>query len=288
MPANSDHGYLAKTESVVVGGAGTTDGYKPSADNCPSTVSIHISSEVEIPLCWPTREDCYYTCNITGKEYKVIGTDIPPSREYGEPIPFTGRECCSFQYAFQNTWPIRCKLHQKEKALWVRKNIWIKKFERHFDRAIHKHIKMITLTCDLHGDRSPEEYRAILRKEFYKMRQTKTWRKYIDGGIWFYEYTTKTFNQKNIDGDETEDNTIILNPHLHILALGKFFPQEELSNLTDAYKLGKIVDIRSDINKTLDESLAYLTHYLKKERYQVNGRNRNCFGIMMNKTDEVL
>lgn len=248
-----------------------------TADEIPSTVSTHISSEVELMLCWPQRED-----------WLVLDEDIP----YGEPIPFTGRDCCDFGSNNQEgyttkIWPTRCKKHDKAKALWRRKNTWIKKFEKHFDKAIHKHIKMITLTTHLHGDRSPEEYRAILREEFYKMRQTKTWKKHIHGGIWFFEYTTKEFHQMNWEnsdlGNNTTESSVILNPHLHILVLGKYFPQDELSKLSNAYKLGKIVDIRADKDKSLSESLAYLTHYLKKERYQVNGRNRNCFGIMMNK-----
>lgn len=206
-----------------------------------------------------------------------------------EPIFFVWScEACEYpidQVSEDIRFPIRCSSCNKKFMLWKRTRTWCKKFESWFDQGIHKYVKLLTLTVDLHeilpgiGEQfvlSREELikraRTKLTSSFKKMRRTTSWKNHVDGGLWFFEWTE----------DEKESGDIVwtnFNPHLHVILLSKYFPQQEIVDLATNYGLGEIVDIRADKTKTAEDSLAYISHYSKKQ-YQEHGRNRNAFGCL--------
>lgn len=169
-------------------------------------------------------------------------------------------------------WPERCTECKMLKRLSDRIKVWQKKFKQRFNPNKHKYIKLLTITLDMDNKRFSDDKEAYisqcrekLRYGFWQMRRTQTWKNCIDGGLWFFEYTT--------DGIST-------NCHMHAILLGKYLPQKKIVELTTHYNLGKVVWINADPKKTLDHSLGYIGHYAKKQ-YQMNGRNRNGFGSML-------
>ncbi len=184
----------------------------------------------------------------------------------------------------ETVYPKRCIDCCKQYNLWRRCRTWRKKFKQWFCPEIHVFVKFLTLTVELHeilpGDGNQftiskkeliDRARTKLTSAFKKMRRTATWKKYVDGGLWFFEWTEHEESDEIIWTD--------FNPHLHVILLSKYFPQKEIKKLSEHYGLGRIVDIQADKTKTFDDSLAYITHYAKKQ-YQCEGRNRNAFGYL--------
>jgi hypothetical protein len=132
--------------------------------------------------------------------------------------------------------------------------------------------------------------REILKSRFKLMRKrSKFWKKYVDGGQWFYECPI--------------DENGIANPHLHVLLVGsKKIPIEELSEEFSKYKLGEVSYFSSPRNKNgviqkmtywrnrklvlnksaVARSLNYVSNYMKKDE-QANGKNNSWFGSLYNK-----
>ena len=132
--------------------------------------------------------------------------------------------------------------------------------------------------------------REILKSRFKHMRKrSKFWKKYVDGGQWFYECPI--------------DENGIANPHLHVLLVGsKKIPIEELSEEFSKYKLGEVSYFSSPRNKkgviqkmtywrnsklvinksAVSRSLNYVSNYMKKDE-QADGKNNSWFGSLYNK-----
>lgn len=132
--------------------------------------------------------------------------------------------------------------------------------------------------------------REILKSRFKLMRKrSKFWKKYVDGGQWFYECPI--------------DENGIANPHLHVLLVGsKKIPIEELSEEFSKYKLGEVSYFSSPRNKNgviqkmtywrnrklvvnksaVSRSLNYVSNYMKKDE-QADGKNNSWFGSLYNK-----
>lgn len=206
-----------------------------------------------------TNEPIFFVFSCRSCEYKFIGDEDAPR------------------------WPIRCSDCNKQFMLWKRTRTWTKKFQDWFDKDLHKYVKLMTLTVELHEiipgiDIEKDEAVLISRARkkltaaFKKMRRTAAWKKYVDGGLWFFEWTEESHQEGDIIWTK-------YNPHLHVILLSKYFPQKEIKQLATHYDLGEIVDIRADKTKTVDDSLAYIAHYSKKQ-YQSEGRNRNAFGCL--------
>lgn len=186
-------------------------------------------------------------------------------------------------------YPIRCSSCNKQFMSWKRTRTWASKFKDWFDQDVHKYVKLLTLTVDdfrIVEEITPElisAARSKLTSSFKKMRRTAAWKKYVDGGLWFFEWTEETIvsgEQMNLKNEvHRTDEIKSFNPHLHVILLSKYFPQGEIKTMSQHYGLGEIVDIRADKEKTAEDSLAYISHYSKKQ-YQEEGRNRNAFGCL--------
>ncbi len=132
--------------------------------------------------------------------------------------------------------------------------------------------------------------RNILKNRFKIMRKrSKFWKKYVDGGQWFFECPI------NENG--------IANPHLHVLLVGsKKIPVQELSEEFSKYKLGEVTYFSSPKNKkgviqkmtywrnrklvvnksAVSRCLNYVSAYMKKDE-QADGKNNSWFGSLYNK-----
>lgn len=134
------------------------------------------------------------------------------------------------------------------------------------------------------------QLRNILKNRFKIMRKrSKFWKKYVDGGQWFFECPI--------------DENGIANPHLHVLLVGsKKIPVEELSEEFSKYKLGEVTYFSSPKNKkgviqkmtywrnrklvvnksAVSRCLNYVSAYMKKDE-QADGKNNSWFGSLYNK-----
>lgn len=149
--------------------------------------------------------------------------------------------------------------------------------------------------------------RAHLISGFNNLRKSVFWKKHVDGGAWFYEYTTDASDQyvtiDCLDGPSdigTKPETITwtigdhttVHPHLHCLILSpKKIPMpllnQELRNrgLGDAWvtvpkdKNGNIIE---DDKMSINRALGYALKYLDKN-IQIDGRNRGTFGSLYRK-----
>ncbi len=173
-------------------------------------------------------------------------------------------------------WPARCSDCSRSKKTSDLVKKLTKRFRKVFCPKRHGIVKLLTLTLDSgpmrftdRRDEYIDNSRQKLIKGFWEMRRTSTWKKHVDGGLWFFEWTYGA----------TE--VVSVNCHLHSIILGKYFPQDLIVELATHYGLGKIVDIKADSKKSLEQSLAYIGHYAKKQLHN-GGRNRNAFGIMLN------
>ena len=206
-----------------------------------------------------------------------INTEISFWHSQGKNIPEREKWRLDMELIPLKAWPSRCRDCSRSKKTSDLIKTKVKKFKEVYSPRRHGMVKFLTLTLDSgpmrFTDRRQEyidKSRQQLIKGFWEMRRTPTWKKYVDGGLWFFEWTY---------GD-TE--VISVNCHMHSIILGKYFPQDIIVELATHYGLGKIVDIRADANKTLEESCAYIGHYAKKQLHN-GGRNRNAFGIMLNR-----
>jgi hypothetical protein len=108
--------------------------------------------------------------------------------------------------------------------------------------------KFITLTLTHHNIALSDQIDHLYNC-FKLLRKSKLWKSHINGGVWFFQV-------KKSDRDN------LWHPHLHILCVGRYLPQKELSekwlNITTD---SKIVDIRAvrDAKKTADYVARYAT-----------------------------
>lgn len=112
--------------------------------------------------------------------------------------------------------------------------------------------RFITLTIP--NTATPEEGLDILFRAFRRLRQRKSWKLHVRGGVYAAEVT------KSDSGWHV---------HLHCLAVGTFYPQHELAQQWKSCSPGKIVDVRKIPTAA---AAAYLTKYVTKSTLPPNER----------------
>ncbi len=156
-----------------------------------------------------------------------------------------------------------------------------------FELRRHHHIRMgtvgypgskIVLTRNLEEEIC--SYRKLICSNFNKLRKRAIWKDHVDGGIWFFECTTK-----KVDDEHTK-----INPHLHVVMLcPKLFPIKQVNNYLaglSGITLGRFQistprDKKGRIKQcTPYDAISYCTSYMKEEQ-QIDGRNRQTFGILL-------
>ncbi len=162
-----------------------------------------------------------------------------------------------------------------------------RKLNKKFNKHRHHHVRMVTLglpgrkLTTKNKEKLISEYRDIIKKEFKKLRERKIWKESVDGGIYFFECT---------ENDEDDGQTTI-NPHLHMVLLcPKKFGVKAMNDYVSSINgisLGRFWistprDKKGRIKKTTPESaIHYCVSYVKKPN-QLDGKNRQSFGIMYN------
>lgn len=192
-------------------------------------------------------------------------------------------------------YPKRCVKCNNEKRRWERRRDWNKRIQKRFCERCHSFIKFVTvgLPGQKFFDPSIDRRKELVTK-FKRLRNTEFWKKYIDGGMWFYEETSSERlhglqNQKTLDNSSAffESNiTLHINPHLHILLLStKKIPYDQLQEEAAKVGLGKF-KFSSPRNKngsyskpSVKNALWYLLSYLKKDT-QIDARCRGTFGCL--------
>ena len=201
--------------------------------------------------------------------------------------------------------PKRCSDCNKDFMRWKRTKLWINKLVNNFDYKRHRFPKMITFA--LPGKKhfnSVSHYRSEMTKRFNRLRKRKFWKKYVDGGFWFFECTLKRSEDENplyptMDDTQSEivrdfrstgSHNYQLHPHFHCLILGpKKIPLELLNQELSSLGFGRAnITVPRDKNGNLVHCarredligvIGYATNYLKKPG-QFEGRNRGAFGCL--------
>ncbi len=121
--------------------------------------------------------------------------------------------------------------------------------------------KFLTLTLK-HSDAPLDHQVNWLYKYFIKLRREKFWKKFVRGGVWFFQVKRgKKSGQWH--------------PHLHILLDSDYMQQTSLSWLWDQITKGsKIVDIRpvKNVETTVDYVARYATAPAAMEDLEVDDR----------------
>lgn len=183
--------------------------------------------------------------------------------------------------------PNRCKEHDKERKAWLRTKKVKQKLNKKFKKHRHHHVRMVTLglpgrkLATENIDQEISEYRKFIKEQFKLLRERKIWREHVDGGVYFFECTI------NIE----EDGQMTINPHLHMVLLcPQKFGVSKMNNYVagiNGITLGRFWistprDKKGRIKKTTpDTAIHYCVSYAKKET-QLDGKNRQSFGIMYN------
>jgi hypothetical protein len=79
----------------------------------------------------------------------------------------------------------------------------------------HKKPKFITLTLK-HSSALLSDQIDRLYNAFRLLRRSKSWKKHVRGGMWFFQI-------------KRSDNDGGWHPHIHVIAEGSYYPQDELS-----------------------------------------------------------
>jgi len=185
-------------------------------------------------------------------------------------------------------WPLRCKECNIEMKRWQRRKQWRERFEDRFNYKRHRFYKFLAFSIAGKKDFTDLiDYRRLLVERFNKVRRTAIWKKHIDGGMWFFEVTTTSGVQDDLE-EGCFHAEVSINPHMHVIVMGpKLIPIQELSDEFKKHGLGNL-----DVSRSRDErgrycrpspeqALGYLLGYLKKDD-QLQGRNRQTFGNMWN------
>jgi len=197
--------------------------------------------------------------------------------------------CCKAQ----GCWPERCTDCNKDLQRWKRFNDWFRRLKERFSPTKHQRIRLLSFGMPHEKRTTPEryaedaaEYRSELYERFRHLRRRKWWKDTVDGGIAFYEVTTRTADHQKrlceplqVDGcehdAETLDERIHIHPHLHVILLSRFIDLDQVEEELNACGLGSS-NVRA-INSSAGLK-KYLSKYLKKDN-QIEGRNRVTFGI---------
>ncbi len=190
--------------------------------------------------------------------------------------------------------PNRCNRCSRWVKRWQLGETYKKNLVDKFDKRIHHHIRMITWGWLGKRRVHKDVLQAAISKARNEMvaglkaiREYELWKNHVDGGIWFFECTTKTVSEDQVH----------INPHMHLVVLcPKMFPVEQMNNQlfderglvrregTRVSKLGRCHihhSRRKDgtFQKPRAEDAAnYCVSYAK--RPNIDGKTRNQFGIL--------
>ncbi len=195
----------------------------------------------------------------------------------------TGRIAC---------YPIRCRECNTNYCKWKRIQVWKERLLARFDYNRHRYIRMMTISMpgdkiypiDIYDDMI-EHWRHELTTRFAKLRRSKYWKEHVDGGIWFFETTVHPhLYQRFIEYELGSDPEILvdnkINPHLHVVLLGRYLDQQLLAEELENHGLGlPWITARDGSSENIHSALDYCMAYLNKSpNYQ--GRQRDTFGCM--------
>lgn len=201
---------------------------------------------------------------------------------------------CELGYYFDDNDPgfwSRCKPCARKMRTWQKCKKWKKII---LDKNKHKTLKFITLTIKnpvTFGKEGSAHFKPLIMKPWNKLKRRLLRRGTIEGGLYAYEYTYDEQDwQGSIEGDSisTFDNfsgdggmflaTVSNHPHLHIIAIGDYIPQDELlSEWRDCVGHDK-AGVHIFAIKNPKHALGYVTKYISKSSEA--GRNREPFGIL--------
>ena len=196
----------------------------------------------------------------------------------------SGRECPQMPFEKHTSWgscrPNRCQSCDRDLKRWLRQQKWKRKILASFDYEKHRFLKFGTIGLPGHkifpieNEDDYIEFRERLTHNFKLLRKDKLWKECVDGGMWFFEVTETPIPVHEVHIANAMPSRKKINPHLHILqelcakhGLGRF----KFSKPTD--KAG------NDIMPGIKNALYYTMSYLKKET-QVQGKNRDTFGVL--------
>ena len=208
--------------------------------------------------------------------------------------------------------PNRCNRCSRWNKRWQLGETYKRNLVAKFDKRRHHHIRMVQLGWL--GERKVEkkfigsklkftreehpmlgQWKCPIRRARDEMisglkalREYHIWKEHVDGGIWFFEVTTKPVG----------DHHMHINPHMHLVLLcPKKFPVEQINNLlfdqnglvrregTRVSKLGRCHIHSTRCKKTgkflkskPKDAANYLVSYAK--RPGIVGKSRNQFGIL--------
>jgi len=207
---------------------------------------------------------------------------------------------CGGHVDAMNTWscrPNRCLPCARELKRWQRGKNYQRRLLLKFQRERHHHIRMIgigwlgvrTIQTD-EVDKAIRSARSEMVEGLRALRKKPFWKKYCDGGYWFFECTT----------EQITDDQMHINPHMHLVVLcPKIFPYRKMNDYLDELrwknsggataKLGHCF-INHSRNKdgTIKKSkpqdaVNYCVNYVRKDN-QFDGKNRGPFGIVLRKS----
>jgi len=236
-----------------------------------------------------------------------VKRELPPESIFwgNDRVGFTCGQCimhhnkncdqgiCKFVKGRQTScFPIRCRECNTNYCKWKRIQVWKERLIARFDYNRHRYIRMLTI--GISGDKLyPKEiledmietWRKDLTTRFAKLRRTKYWDEHVDGGIWFFETTvhphmTEGHHRYYLGADADELVKHQVNPHIHVVLLGRYLDQQMLQEELEKQGLGlPWITARDGASENIHSALDYCMAYLNKTpNYQ--GRQRDTFGCM--------
>lgn len=171
-----------------------------------------------------------------------------------------------------------------------------KKYISAFQKARHMagmRARMITLTLpgssglrlERHGA-TVEAAKKELMRLFTNLRKSEIWNEKVKGYLWAFECTIRdadlpmdSWNQHRTPVGDWCSRNRILNPHLHVLVVGDYWPWAELVEHVESYGFGRIVDIRAmNSEKGVRYACKEAVYYVSKN--QLDGRGRGTGGMV--------
>jgi len=276
------NGILAATRSI---GDWTSSLHLPVMKISSLHLEHNIQVNEESHKCDPYSED-------TGEIR--IGPN-GPYRKYG----FTCENCTEYLDGSSGLqlYPKRCSGCCREINKWRRNKAYKKLLKKHFNPRRHAFLKFLTFSMPGHKYLNELiDHRSELIRRFNLLRKTEFWTEHVDGGIWFYEFTTNhSENQTTIDSSIAfPDGEVFgtINPHMHVILMGpKKIPMKVLNQRLATYGLGHayITTPRDRSGRYLSNSdtgiknaIGYVMGYLNKPS-QADSKNRQAFGCLYGK-----
>lgn len=189
----------------------------------------------------PVKEELQATQELYDRIDSIDGTDRTSSlNECRKYAWFARRVEDNHVHVVSNSCRLRwCPICSKGRTNYIIQSLtpWMRKV---------KVTRFLTLTMK-HTDDSLSEQIATLYDHWRTLRKHKWFKKYVSGGVWFFQVTLS----KRSDS---------WHPHLHCIVQGKYIPKMELSARWERITNGsKIVDIK--LVKDPEETASYVARY---------------------------